>query len=104
MKLTFSFYFFTMNLEEKNDSFIHKVFDIYNTLYDHLENSKQCLLCKQMSWKSQICVALDAALAKHHDYYNKTYQTEDYVYAITSILDSSKKLTAFDEENWMTDT
>ena len=93
-----------MNLEEKNDSFIHKVFDIYNIFYNHLENSKQHLLHKQMSWKSQICVALDAALAKHHDYYNKIYQTENYVYAVTSILDSSKKLIAFDEESWMTNT
>ena len=93
-----------MNLEEKNDLFIHKVFNIYNILYDHLENNKQHFLYKQILWKSQICVTLNAALAKHHDYYNKTYWTEDYVYAITSILDLSKKLTAFDEESWMTDT
>ena len=57
-----------------------------------------------MSWKSQICVALNAALVKHHDYYNKTYQTEDYVYVVASILDSLKKLTAFDEKSWITDT
>ncbi len=99
VELTFPFYSFTMDLEEENGPSIHKVFDIYNTLYDHLEDSKERLLRKQIPWKSQVCVALDAALAKHYDYYIKTYQTEDYVYAVTSILDSSKKLTAFDEES-----
>ncbi len=46
-----------------------------------------------------MCEVLNAALAKHLEYYIKTYHTEDYVYVIVAILDSFKKLTIFNEES-----
>ncbi len=50
-----------------------------------------------------MCEALNVALAKHLEYYIKTYHTEDYIYVIIAILDSFKKLTIFDEESWKND-
>ncbi len=103
VELTFPFYSFTMDLEHGGGPSVHKVFDIYNALYDHLDDSKTRLRRKRTPWKSQVCGALDAALAKHLEYYNRTYRTEGYVYAIASILDPSKKMTAFDDESWKDD-
>ncbi len=77
--------------------------NIYNVIYNHFEDSKECLSHKQTLWKTQMCEALNAALAKHLKYYIKTYHTEDYIYVIAAILDPFKKLTIFDEKSWKND-
>ena len=46
---------------------------------------------------------MNAALAKHLEYYNRIYYTEEYVYVIASIFDSFKKMIVFDDKSWKDD-
>jgi hypothetical protein len=103
IELTYPFYSFTVDLSEEEGPSVHRVFDIYNSLFDHLDDSIARLSRKRTPWKTQVCEALEQAAAKLREYYNKTYRTEGYVYAIAALLDPAKKLDAFSAESWKND-
>ena len=49
-----SFYVMTTSLSELEEPTVHQVFDVYDTLFDHIEFSMNKLQCKRIEWKVKI--------------------------------------------------
>jgi hypothetical protein len=94
-ELLFPFYLLTSCLSENSGPTVHKVYDIYNNLFDHLDTSIDRLSRKRAPWKQQIRDGLLDAHQKLRKYYKRTYEAEGYIYAIATILDPMSKLEKF---------
>lgn len=97
------FYVMTTSVSEQQGPSVHKVFDVYETLFDHLESSIELLQQKKISWKERLCHGLQQAHEKLRAYYSKTYQDEGYLYAIATILNPASKLKIFSSASWIDD-
>ena len=71
--MIYLFYDFTVNLLEKDNSAIYKIFNIYNALLDHIKNNISYLQFKWILWKQQVYTLLKKTIAKLYEYYNKIY-------------------------------
>ena len=76
----------TTILSELEGPTIHQIFDVYDTLFKHIEYSAGKLQQKRIKWKVKIQTGLENAYQKLHEYYCWTYKSEGYVYAIATIL------------------
>ncbi|KAG2000787.1 hypothetical protein GB937_010836 [Aspergillus fischeri] len=94
---------FAATLEKFNGPTVHKAFDIYNSLFQHLEDAQQRLESKRTTWKRELRHALSKAIDKLRQYYSKTYYAQGYVYAIATILAPQFKLKVFQEDSWSDD-
>ena len=97
------FYAMTAFISEMRGPSVHKVFDVYESLFEHLEGSIETLQRKQISWKERLCSGLHQAHRKLRLYYSKTYQDEGYLYAIATILNPAAKLEKFTTASWIDD-
>ncbi|KAJ1704854.1 hypothetical protein NYO67_12991 [Aspergillus flavus] len=103
IELLYPFYIFTTCLSDNQGPTVHKVYDIYNNLFDHLDTSIDRLVRKRAPWKQQILDGLRDAHQKLRKYYRRTYHTEGYIYAIATILDPTLKLETFKKGPWLDD-
>jgi hypothetical protein len=103
MELLFPFYLFTTCLSGNDGPTVHKAYDIYNNLFDHLDTAIDRLSWKRAPWKKQILAGLEDAHQKLRKYYQRTYQAEGYLYAIATILDPTSKLEKFRTGAWADD-
>ncbi|EAU32787.1 predicted protein [Aspergillus terreus NIH2624] len=103
LELLYPFYIFTSCLSENTGPTVHRVYDIYNDLFDHLDLAINRLRNKRASWKQQILEGLEEAHKKLRKYYRRTYQAEGYIYAIATILDPTSKLEKFKTATWLDD-
>lgn len=97
------FYIMTTTLSKLDGPAVHQVFDVYDTLFDHIEYSNDKLHRKTIDWKLQIRTGLENAHNKLREYYSKTYKSEGYVYAIATILNPQSKLEQFKKASWIED-
>lgn len=97
------FYTMTMRLSELDGPTVHRLFDIYDTLFDHIEYERGLLSRKRIAWKVKLQKGLDRAHDKLREYYSQTYETEGYIYAIATILNPATKLSAFKKASWLED-
>ena len=98
--LTRPFFQFTTILCQTKDATIHSVFQIYNSLFDHLEKSMYQLRQKKVPWKQSILNALKAGKEKLSVYYSRTTQVHGDLYAIGTILAPEHKLQFFSSNEW----
>lgn len=98
--LTQPFFEFTTALCKTKEVTVHIVFDIYNSLFDHLERSIHQLQRKKVPWKKAILRALEAGKDKLSFYYSKTTQVHGNLYAIGTILAPEYKLQFFSGREW----
>jgi hypothetical protein len=100
IELTHPFFSFTQGLSESSGPTIHKAFQIYNSIFDHLEDYITKLERKRIPWKVQLRNALIAAKEKLQKYYQQTSTIQGYVFAIATILSPAIKLTIFSQPEW----
>ncbi|KAJ5152417.1 hypothetical protein N7492_009697 [Penicillium capsulatum] len=98
--ITQPFFKFTTGLSKTTDATIHIVFDIYNQLFEHLENSTRQLQRKKAPWKQLMLKALGAARDKLVDYYGKTDEIHGDLFAIGTMLTPENKLQFFLGKDW----
>ena len=83
---------------------IHQIFNIYNSLFDHLDKTKARLRKKKVSWKKKLIVAIDFVDEKLREYYNKTQKDLEYLYdkaiLLCSLIEDSQFIKA---KNWQHD-
>lgn len=103
LELLYPFFLFTSCLSENSGPTVHKVYDIYNNLFDHLDQSINRLARKRAPWKKEILQGLEDAHQKLRKYYHRTYQAEGYIYAIATVLDPMSKLEKFKKGAWLDD-
>ena len=91
------------SLSELEEPTVHQVFDVYDTLFDHIEFSMNKLQCKRIEWKVKIQNDLGNAHQKLQHYYSATYQSEGYIYVMATILNPQSKLSHFAKASWLDD-
>jgi hypothetical protein len=98
--LTQPFFKFTSALSKTKDVTVHSIFSIYNKLFDHLDKSIYQLRPKKVPWKQLMLSALKAARQKLRDYYAKTDDIPNDLYAIGTMVGPSNKLQFFQTKDW----
>lgn len=98
--ITRPFFKFTTILSKTKDVTVHTVFEIYNSLFDHLDDSISQLRRKKISWKKLMLTALEASRNKLSVYYTKTEGMRGDLFAIGTILAPNKKLQYFSTSEW----
>jgi hypothetical protein len=94
------FHRFTTLLCKTKNVTIHRVFKVYNKLFDHLEKSINQLRRKRVAWKQVMLTSLEAAKLKLSAYYRDTDQIDGHIYAIGTILSPQDKLKFFSTSDW----
>jgi len=94
------FHRFTTLLSKSKDVTIHRVFKVYNKLFDHLEKSIRQLRRKRVAWKQVMLASLEAAKNKLSIYYRDTDNMDSNLYAIGTILSPQDKLQFFSTADW----
>ena len=90
---------FTKVIGQIKQSIIHQVFEIYNKLFDHMEQARMRLARKRVSWKVELLDGIDSAKEKLKQYYFKTQGFLDFLYGQAALLLSTKKNTVFTGAN-----
>ena len=94
------FHQFTTLLSKSKDVTIHRVFKVYNKLFDHLEKSIRQRRRKRVAWKQVMLASLEAAKNKLSIYYRDTDNMDGHLYAIGTILSPQDKLQFFSTADW----
>ncbi|KAI1829204.1 hypothetical protein DTO027I6_9899 [Penicillium roqueforti] len=98
--LTQPFFQFTTILCQTKEVTIHIVFEIYHTLFGHLEKSIHQLQQKRVPWKQSMLFAILAGKEKLAAYYGSTTKAHGDLYAIGTILAPQHKLQFFSRDEW----
>jgi len=64
--------FWTLWMSKSHNVTIHRVFEVYQNIFDHIDDQREKLSNKRMRWKMDIRFALDKSLDKAKAYYGKT--------------------------------
>ncbi|KAI9840214.1 MAG: hypothetical protein M1837_001842 [Sclerophora amabilis] len=91
---------YTNALGKTNGTTIHNVFPVYDELFNHLDDHITKLERKREVWKQSMVPALQASMNKLAKYYEATYNTNDQIYSIATILNPKHKLTLFEAASW----
>ena len=98
--LTKLFCVFTKIIGQSKQLTIHQVFEIYNKLFDHLDQARARLSRKRVSWKRALLNGIEAAATKLRQYYSKTQGSLGYLYGKAALLSPNKKDLIFKGSNW----
>ncbi|KAJ5264753.1 hypothetical protein N7505_007546 [Penicillium chrysogenum] len=98
--LTQPFFQFTTILCQTKEVTIHIVFEIYHSLFEHLEKSIHQLQQKRVPWKQSMLCAILAGKEKLAAYYGSTTKAHGDLYAIDTILAPQHKLQFFSRYEW----
>ena len=100
LSITYPFFKFTSSLSATTDVTIHDVFGIYNALFTHIDKAKAQLARKKVGWKKVMKLALEHGRDKLAEYYSKTDDIPNDLYAIGTILGPRNKLELFLTPEW----
>jgi len=89
--------FCTLWMSKTRGPTIHRVFQVYDTIFDHLDNQISILEKKRMRWKVDIRQALENARVKAAKYYGKTENPRGLLMALGVCLNPYSKLDLFDD-------
>lgn len=102
LSITYPFFKFTSSLSATTDVTIHNVFGIYNALFTHVDKANAQLARKKVGWKKVMKLALEHGRDKLTEYYGKTDDIPNDLYAIGTILGPRNKLEFFLTPEWET--
>ena len=87
--------FCTLWMSKTRGPTIHRVFDVYDAIFDHLDDQIFLLSKKRMRWKVEIREALEKAREKASKYYGKTENPRGLLMALGACLNPYTKLEPF---------
>ncbi len=76
---------------------IHRVFEVYQNIFDHIDDQREKLSNKRMRWKMDIRFALDKSLDKAKAYYGKTENPRGLLLSLATCLNPYQKLELYKE-------
>jgi hypothetical protein len=79
---------------------IDKVWETYNSIISHLEESRRILQGKRRKWKHNLIPALDAAKEKLTTYYKNTADEHGAFYNFGNILNPRQKNSTYRNADW----
>src|SRR5437588_4771471 len=92
---------YTLWMSKMRAPTIHKVFVVYDCIFDHLENQISILENKRIRWKVDIREVLGKAKEKASKYYSKTENPRGLLLALGACLNPYSKLDLFKEWDTM---
>lgn len=98
--LTKPFFDCTNAISKTRDVTSHLVFEVYNLLFDHIEQSKRQLRPKRVVWKQQMLASLEASWSKLRDYYRETDKMRGYIYPVCTMLSPEHRFKFFLSDDW----
>jgi len=98
--LTKPFFDYTLALSKTRDVTSHLVFQIYNLLFEHLEQSIKQLKRKRVAWKQQMLSSLEAGRLKLVEYYKQTDHMRGHIYAVCTMLSPDSRFQFFLSDDW----
>jgi hypothetical protein len=84
--------FWTLWMSKTHGVTIHRVFQVYQEIFDHLEDQVEKLQNKRMRWKVDIRQALEKAIEKAKVHYGKTENPRGLLLGIAACLNPYCKL------------
>jgi hypothetical protein len=87
--------FCTLWMSKTRGPTIHRVFEVYDAIFDHLDDQISILSKKRMRWKVEIKEALEKARRKASKYYGKTENPRGLLMALGACLNPYTKLESF---------
>jgi hypothetical protein len=94
---------YTAAISATNGPTVHQVLDVYNDLFDHLDEQEAKLARKRLPWKVKMYTGLGEAKVKLTEYYSQTQGQIGHQYAIASILSPIQLLQTFEGPAWADD-
>jgi hypothetical protein len=96
------FALFTNTLGATTDTTINHTWNVYNALFNHLEDLQEKLNGKNNSdsWIPEFTTAIKAGREKLSEYYSKTGGDVEQQYALSGMLDPTQKLDIFRTSDW----
>jgi hypothetical protein len=91
---------YTAAIGATNGPTVHQVLDVYNDLFDHLDEQEAKLARKRIQWKVQMWAGIREAHKKLSEYYSQTQGQIGHQYAIASILSPVQLLHTFEGPAW----
>ncbi len=91
---------FIKSIDQFKYFIIHQVFDIYDKLFNHLDQARSKLSRKKMIWKKIMLKDLIATKVKLRQYYTKIQDSLNHLYEKTTLLSSNRKNAIFQDSNW----
>ncbi len=76
------------------------MFNIYDKLFDHLNQARNKLSRKKVAWKKTMLKDLIAINTKFRQYYAKTQDSLNHLYEKATLLSSNRKDAIFQDSNW----
>jgi hypothetical protein len=100
--LTAPFNALTQTVGRSASASIHRVYEIYDILFTHIESALEILQKKTTPWKVQMYNALQCAWDKLNKYYSQTERDRsvDQIYAFSWLLNPYYRNTAFTGAEW----
>ena len=89
---------YTSLIGNMRDATINHIWNIYNTLFDHLHMIRDRFSNKdqeKIPWISKFITAIDTGIEKLKKYYSKTGRIMEAQYSLAAMLDPSQKLGIF---------
>ena len=89
---------YTSLIGNSRDATINHTWNVYNTLFDHLDvvgDQFRCKDAEKTPWISEFITAVDTGIVKLKEYYSKTGGPVETQYALAAMLDPSQKLDIF---------
>jgi hypothetical protein len=99
LAILYPFWKYTQAVSVSRGITIHRAWQVYNKLFQHLED-RQHEAEKEGEWKESLVRALEAAKEKLGIYYGRTEKEKGIIYAVAAVLDPSKRLAAYDSDTW----
>lgn len=100
--LLYPFYRCTQAVSRTKGPGIHKVWRVYNSLFEHLEKRLEEAE-KETGWKHALCSAIEAGKAKFSEYYARTGDAFGDLYAVAAVLDPTRRFSAYNPSDWTKD-
>src|SRR5260221_7605814 len=76
---------------------MHRVFEVYQNIFDHIDDQREKLSKKRMWWNMDIRFALDKSLDKAKAYHGKTENLRGLLLSLATCLNPHQKLELYKE-------
>ena len=83
--LLYSFHHYIKALSVSKSCTVHQAWQIYNDLFQHLEDQLEEAEC-ETKWKDVLITAINAAKNKFKKYYEETEGIKELLYAVAAVL------------------
>ena len=96
----YSFHVCTKCLSATKNLTVHQAWQIYNKLFQHLENW-YAETEQKIEWKNMITISINVTWDKFKKYYEDTNEKKNIFYAVMTVLNSCLQINVYELKHWI---